>query len=97
MRCDAADSELTFCCRFTDRQTFPSNKQKPRPLAYIKPEQYAKEGEYVRRSQFVDSMLFRSEYWKQFPTHISKKYEASIVFAEVRLHFIMPAAHGNIP
>ena len=97
MRGDATNSEPTFCYSFSDRRRFSSNKQKPRLLVHVRPSQYEKAGEYVRRSQVVDPTLFRSEYWKQFPTHISKKYEASIVFAEVRLHFIMPATHGHIP
>ena len=95
MRCDVANSELTFCCRLSDRQKFPSNEQKPQSVAHVKPSQYERAGEYVRSSQLVDPTLFRSEYWKQFPTHISKNYEASIVFVEVRINFIMHAAHGH--
>ena len=96
MRCDAANSELIFCCRFSDRQKYPSNKQKPRPSKHVEPAHNEKAGKVNRTPKPVEPTLFRSEYWRKFPTHISKKYEASIVFAEVRPHFIIPAAHGNM-
>lgn len=88
--------ELTFCCRFSDRQNFSSYKRKPRPFVHAKPAQYVKAGEYVRRSQVVNFPLFRSEYWTQFPTHISKNYDVGIVFAEVRIRLIIPVAHDYI-
>jgi superfamily I DNA/RNA helicase len=40
-------------------------------------------GRYVRRAQTVDIALFRSEYWKQFPSSLTKAFEPGLVFAEV--------------
>ncbi|KAF8535500.1 hypothetical protein BDD12DRAFT_892638 [Trichophaea hybrida] len=39
-------------------------------------------GGYIRRSQFVDFRLFRSEYWKKFPYKLTKNMEPGLVFAE---------------
>jgi len=39
-------------------------------------------GGYIRRSQFVDFRLFRSEYWKKFPGKLTKNMEPGLVFAE---------------
>ena len=37
----------------------------------------------MRRSQVVDFALFKSEYWGQFPTSLSRHYEPGLVFAEI--------------
>jgi len=37
----------------------------------------------VRRSQVVDFALFKSEYWEQFPTSLSRHYEPGLIFTEI--------------
>ena len=37
----------------------------------------------MRRSQVVDFALFKSEYWKQFPSNLARRYEPGLVFAEI--------------
>ncbi|KAF8244421.1 hypothetical protein K440DRAFT_663457 [Wilcoxina mikolae CBS 423.85] len=44
--------------------------------------QAEKSGQYRRRAQTVDYTLFRSEYWKQFPTNLTKSHEPGLVFSE---------------
>jgi hypothetical protein len=40
-------------------------------------------GQYIRRPQVVDFMLFRSEYWKQLPLQLTKSLEPGLVFSEI--------------
>jgi len=63
--------------RFSNRQKFREAKKTP-------PKVLGKAGQYIRRAQVVDFTLFRSEYWRQFPTNLTRDYEPSLVFAEVR-------------
>ncbi|KAF8544382.1 hypothetical protein BDD12DRAFT_801307 [Trichophaea hybrida] len=44
--------------------------------------QTEKPGQYRRRAQIVDYTLFRSEYWRQFPTNLTKSHEPGLVFSE---------------
>ena len=37
----------------------------------------------MRRSQVVDFALFKSEYWKQFPSSLTRHCEPGLVFAEI--------------
>jgi len=59
------------------------DRQKPRHERSRISEIAESSGGYIRRSQFVDFRLFRSEYWKKFPDKLTKNMEPGLVFAEL--------------
>ncbi|KAF8250004.1 hypothetical protein K440DRAFT_659974 [Wilcoxina mikolae CBS 423.85] len=58
------------------------DRQKPRHERSRISQRTKSSGGYVRRSQFVDFRLFRSEYWKKFPYGLTRNMEPGLVFAE---------------